>query len=131
MKPPQRIQTGRLLLRKPRLDDAHLIFETYAQNPKVTRYLVWKPHKTIQETEQFLLARLHWNQGYMTEVLRTMIDWAFTQPEIFRVQAICDVENVASARVMEKAGMAPEGLLRRYVLHPCFRGLLLPNGNIR
>jgi RimJ/RimL family protein N-acetyltransferase len=28
------------------------------------------------------------------------------------------VENIASARVMEKAGMAREGLLRRYVVHP-------------
>ncbi len=54
----------------------------------------------------------------MTEILRTVIDWAFTQSEIFRVQAFCDLENPASARVMEKAGMAREGLLRRYVLHP-------------
>ena len=47
-----------------------------------------------------------------------MIDWAFKQPDIFRVQAICDVENIGSARVMEKAGMVREGLLRRYVVHP-------------
>jgi len=64
------------------------------------------------------LARPYWGKGYMTEVLRTVIDWAFTQPDIFRVQAFCDVDNLGSARVMEKAGMVCEGTLRRYVLHP-------------
>ncbi|MBU0510196.1 MAG: GNAT family N-acetyltransferase, partial [Chloroflexi bacterium] len=161
MNPPERIETERLVLRKPRMEDAPVIFETYAQDPEVTRYLVWKPHKNLQETEQFLLAcgelwrtgkdfayaitlkdmetligmfglhpmnlklevgyalaRPYWGKGYMTEALRAVIDWAFAQPEIYRVQAICDVENIGSARVMEKADMAREGLLRRYVLHP-------------
>ena len=161
MKAPDTIQSERLLLRKPRMEDATSIFEGYAQDPEVTRYLVWKPHKNIQETEQFLLAcgqlwrtekdfayaitlkenghligmfglhpmklkievgyalaRLFWGKGYMTEVLRAVIEWALAQPDIFRVQAICDVENIGSARVMEKAGMTREGLLRRYVLHP-------------
>lgn len=66
----------------------------------------------------YALARPHWGKGYTTEVLRKVIEWAFTQPEMYRVQAFCDMENLASARVMEKAGMTREGLLRRYVLHP-------------
>ena len=66
----------------------------------------------------YALARPYWGKGYMTETLRAVIVWAFTQPDIFRVQAFCDVENLGSARVMEKAGMMREGLLRRYVLHP-------------
>jgi len=143
------------------MEDATAIFESYAQDPEVTRYLVWKPHKNVQETEQFLsaceqlwqtgkdfaytiflkdvgnligmislhpmgfkyevgyvLARPYWGKGYMTEALCALIEWAFTQPDIFRVQAFCDVDNLGSARVMEKAGMTREGLLRRYVLHP-------------
>ena len=35
-----------------------------------------------------------------------------------RVWAVCDVDNTASARVMEKIGMTREGLMRRGVLHP-------------
>ena len=66
----------------------------------------------------YALARPYWGKGYMTEVLCAVIDWAFTQPDIFRVQAFCDVDNLGSARVMEKAGMQREGTLRRYVLHP-------------
>jgi RimJ/RimL family protein N-acetyltransferase len=161
MRAPETIASERLLLRKPRLDDARAIFESYAQDPEVTRYLVWKPHKNIQETVHFLsvceqlwesgkdyayavtlkndgsligmfslhamnlklevgyaLARPYWGKGYMTEILRTVIDWALTQADIYRLQAFCDVDNIASARMMEKAGMAREGLLRRYVLHP-------------
>lgn len=64
------------------------------------------------------MARTHWDKGYMTEALRAVINWAFTQPDVYRVQALCDVDNIGSARVMEKAGMTREGLLRRYVLHP-------------
>ena len=64
------------------------------------------------------MARAHWDKGYMTEALCAVIDWAFTQPDVYRVQALCDFDNIGSARVMEKAGMTREGLLRRYVLHP-------------
>jgi ribosomal-protein-alanine N-acetyltransferase len=64
------------------------------------------------------LARAHWGKGYMTEATRAVIDWAFQQPAIYRVYATTDVENVASRRVMEKAGMQCEGVLRKYMVHP-------------
>jgi ribosomal-protein-alanine N-acetyltransferase len=47
-----------------------------------------------------------------------LIAWCFEQPEIYRVWAVCDTENLASARVMEKAGMQREGRLRREIIHP-------------
>ena len=56
MNPPEIIETERLVLRKPRIDDAPVIFKSYAQDPEVTRYLVWKPHGDAQETAQFLSA---------------------------------------------------------------------------
>jgi len=64
------------------------------------------------------LARSHWGKGYMTEAVRAIIDWALQQEEIFRVYATTDVENIGSQRVLEKAGMTREGLLRRYMMHP-------------
>lgn len=36
------------------MEDAPAIFGGYAQDPDVTRYLVWQPHKSIRETEQHL-----------------------------------------------------------------------------
>ena len=58
------------------------------------------------------------SRGLMTEVLTEVVNWALNQPGIFRIGAVCDVENIGSARVMEKAGMTREGLLRRYSVHP-------------
>ena len=56
MNPPEKLETERILLRKSRMEDAPAIFDGYAQDPGVTRYLTWKPHQNIRETEQFLLA---------------------------------------------------------------------------
>lgn len=66
----------------------------------------------------YVLARKHWGRGYMTEALRGLIAWALKQKEIYRIWAVCDVDNAASARVMEKVGMQREGVLRRWSIHP-------------
>jgi [ribosomal protein S5]-alanine N-acetyltransferase len=66
----------------------------------------------------YVLVKLKWGKGYMPEAMQALIDWALGQNEIYRVWAICDVENVASARVMEKVGMQKEGVLRRWLIHP-------------
>jgi RimJ/RimL family protein N-acetyltransferase len=66
----------------------------------------------------YVLAKSYWGNGYMTEVLRKIIDWAFRQNDTYRVWAMCDIENIASTRVMERAGMQREGVLRRWVILP-------------
>jgi RimJ/RimL family protein N-acetyltransferase len=66
----------------------------------------------------FVLARAYWSSGYMTEALKGIIAWALKRKEIYRLWAVCDVDNVASARAMEKAGMQREGILRRWSVHP-------------
>jgi RimJ/RimL family protein N-acetyltransferase len=40
---PEKIETPLLVLRKPRADDAEAIFEEYASDPEVTRYLLFRP----------------------------------------------------------------------------------------
>jgi [ribosomal protein S5]-alanine N-acetyltransferase len=54
MKMSEQIKTERLLLRKPRLDDVHAIFDGWAQDQEVTRYLTWRPHERIEQTQEFL-----------------------------------------------------------------------------
>jgi [ribosomal protein S5]-alanine N-acetyltransferase len=66
----------------------------------------------------YVLARTHWKRGYMTEAVKGVIAWGIRQKDIYRVWAVCDVDNLASARVMEKAGMQREGVLRRWSVHP-------------
>jgi RimJ/RimL family protein N-acetyltransferase len=156
MKPPEKFETERLILRKPRMDDAPEIFTSYAQDLEVTRYMTWTPHKNIEETYDILqtmlklweegsaysfaivlkdlnsvigmiamhpdgfkveigyvLARPHWGKGLVAEAARAVTNWLLQQPDVYRVFATCDVENPASARVMEKVGMVREGILRR------------------
>ena len=66
----------------------------------------------------YVLGRAHWRQGLMTEALTAVLDWALNDPDIWRIWAVTDIDNTASARTMEKAGMAREGVLRRWVMHP-------------
>jgi [ribosomal protein S5]-alanine N-acetyltransferase len=66
----------------------------------------------------YVLARPYWGRGYMAEAVRAVIGAALADPLIWRVWAVCDVENRPSARVMEKAGMRFEGCLRRWMVHP-------------
>lgn len=152
------VRTTRLVLRPPETADAPEIFGRYAQDPEVTRYLPWRPHQSMAETEAYLiqvidagregshvhwvitraadgalmgmislhmlggaaevgfvLARAQWGQGYMTEALLAVLGAAFSGPAIQRVWGLCDVENVASTRVMEKAGMQREGVRPGFV----------------
>jgi RimJ/RimL family protein N-acetyltransferase len=48
------IHTDRLMLRRPAADDAEAIFERYAADPVVTRYLSWPMHRTLADTRVFL-----------------------------------------------------------------------------
>ena len=66
----------------------------------------------------YVLAKSFWGQGLMTEALTEVVRWGLSQPSIFRISAVCDVDNVGSARVMEKSGLVNEGRLRRYLVHP-------------
>jgi RimJ/RimL family protein N-acetyltransferase len=160
LRPPETFATARLLLRKPRREDAPLIFAAYAQDPEVTRYLTFRPHRSLNDSHQaierfdegwrstksfcwlifrrddddlvgaisaredqginlgYLIARPHWRHGFMSEALASVVEWAFAQPEIFRVWAGCDVENEASASLLERNGFREEGILRKWSLHP-------------
>jgi RimJ/RimL family protein N-acetyltransferase len=66
----------------------------------------------------YVLALTEWGRGLMTEALAAAAQWGMQQDDVWRIGAVCDVENHASARVMEKAGLQREGILRRWIIHP-------------
>lgn len=66
----------------------------------------------------YCLAPHRWGEGLMTEATTAMAEHLLARDEVFRVWAACDVDNVGSARVLEKAGFEREGLLRRFAVHP-------------
>ena len=161
LKPPENIEMPRLILRLPSIIDAEPIFNKYAQDPRVTKYLPWSSHESIDITRDFLrrctkcwgdgsafpwviirkddqeilgmielridgfradfgfvIAHSYWGKGYATEAATAVVQWAMCQDSIYRVWAFCDVENVPSVRVLEKAGLEREGVLRSYAILP-------------
>ena len=54
VKAPKTIRTARLLLRKPESEDADDIFERYASDSEVTRFLAWPMHTSIDDTRAFI-----------------------------------------------------------------------------
>jgi len=56
-----------------------------------------------------------WGRGLMTEAVAAMADRAFGHFNVKRLWAVCDPDNRASARVLEKAGFSLEGRLRAHI----------------
>ncbi|MFG1928181.1 GNAT family N-acetyltransferase [Cryptosporangium sp. NPDC048952] len=53
----------------------------------------------------YAFARAHWGQGYATEAARLLVDYGFGPLGLERIAATCAPENLASARVLSKAGL--------------------------
>ena len=52
---PDLIETERLRLRQPRVTDAEIIFESYATDPEVCRYMIWQAARIAAHHET-----IHW-----------------------------------------------------------------------
>ena len=63
----------------------------------------------------YWFGREAWGRGYATEASRAILGLGFGRLGLHRIWGKCHERNVASARVMEKLGMRPEGLLREHV----------------
>jgi len=55
------IQGNRIVLQPFKVSDAFFMFRNWANDPDVTRYMTWFPHKDIQETESVISM---WEEGY-------------------------------------------------------------------
>ncbi len=159
---PSTLETARLLLRAPVPADAALLFRAYAQDARVARFMMWRPHESVAATDAFIaqgivdfaagtrlpyvlakldrpdqpigmlearpaghkvdfgyvLERACWGQGLMPEAVAALAQATLAVPGFFRVQAFCDVENLASQRTLEKSGFVREGRHERFIVHP-------------
>src|SRR5262249_55600399 len=60
---PLEVLTERLRLRPPTLADAEQMFDRYTHDPKVAHYLSWEPHRSIEETLEFLKQKVDDNSA--------------------------------------------------------------------
>ena len=155
----KKIETERLILKKFQLNYAKQMFENYCSREKVTEFLTWYPHKSVNDTIDYLnyilpaykdkstyrwaiiwkennevigcidvinhndhnlraelgwvLSDDYWGKGIMPEAAKEVIKYLFDVGYV-RIEAIHDVKNPKSGRVMEKVGMKHEGVLRKY-----------------
>lgn len=72
--------------------------------------------KRLTELEFFILPKEQ-RKGYMTDALRTLINYYFYLTDVYRIEGVCNVENSMSEKVMLKAGMQFEGCLRGRALN--------------
>ena len=61
----------------------------------------------------YWLGERFWGRGVLSEVLRVVTPWAFGAYSLSRVFAVPYADNLASRRVLEKAGYTLEGTMRR------------------
>ncbi|MGM0751859.1 MAG: GNAT family N-acetyltransferase [Bacillota bacterium] len=53
-----------------------------------------------------------WNKGYGTEALKAVVEFAFVHMNVHKISAAHNTDNPASGRIMTKAGMEQEGIIR-------------------
>ena len=155
----QRIETERLILRPFVAEDAEDMYQNWASDPEVTKFLTWPTHASVEISKMLLndwipryddggyfnwaiewkgnggvignisvvrlredideaeigycMSKAYWGRGIMPEALKAVMDYLFDTAGMNRVSACHDANNPKSGRVMEKAGMKKEGVLRQ------------------
>ena len=154
------IETERLILRPFTMADAQPMFDNWASDPEVTKYVTWPAHDSVAITEMvmkdwvegyvnpdrynwaitlkekgddpignisavhvddhtesveigYCMGRAWWGKAVMAEALKAVIDFFMAEVGTNRVYARHDTANPNSGRVMVKAGMKFEGVLRQ------------------
>ena len=152
------LETERLYLRRFQNDDADAMFENWASDPEVTKYLTWPTHisreistkvmsdwvkayaddnyyqwgivlkengdkpigciAVVSQNEDismvhigYCIGKTWWNQGIVTEALKVIIEFFFSEVRANRIEARFDPRNPSSGMVMKKCGMKYEGTL--------------------
>lgn len=60
----------------------------------------------------YYIAEEYWGKGIMTKAVKEACDYIFERTDIIRIFAEPFAHNIASCRVLEKAGFKLEGILR-------------------
>ncbi len=94
-----RFETDRIILRKFKAGDAPQMFESYASKDAVTKYLSWKTHTSVQDTEGFLNNVVL--PGYDKE---DTYRWAIIEKETNKLIGSIDVVNTNAEKTRAELG---------------------------
>jgi ribosomal-protein-alanine N-acetyltransferase len=122
------------------LDEAYDLIEFMEESYQSERQVRWgielKEGKRLVGTCGFVWLRTHsteigydlaqafWGQGIMFEALSALIDYAFDELELNRVEALVIPGNERSRKLLARLGFTYEGTLREYdFFKDCFQDL--------
>jgi 2'-5' RNA ligase len=74
-----------------------------------------KPGHSFEAEMGYCLKQDVWGLGYGSETAQLLTQFGFRDLKLHRIVATCDPQNTASARVLEKAGLLREGLMREHM----------------
>ena len=74
------------------------------------------PHYAYADVSYFIGNRDYWGKGLATEAVSLVMDFAFNELKLRRVQAGCFEKNIGSLNVLRKTGFSLEGTLRKQLL---------------
>ena len=156
----QKIETDRLILRRFVSEDYISMFNNWASDPEVSKFLTWQTHDSVDvsrtitndwvssyekndfyqwaiafktapddpfgsisvvHTDEDILSfeigycitKKHWRQGITSEALAAVIGFLFENTDVNRIEAVHDINNPNSGKVMQKCGMIFEGMHRQ------------------
>jgi ribosomal-protein-alanine N-acetyltransferase len=78
----------------------------------IAHFNVLAPYGKTLEMGYALLPRER-GKGYCSEAAKIMVDYLFLSKDVACIQATTDVGNVASQKVLGKAGFQKEGIMRK------------------
>ena len=79
----------------------------------VIRVLDYSPKNKRAEIS-YILNPAYQGKGYIGEAIDTFLNYCFQDLSIQRIQAKCTIDNVSSEKVMQKAGMQREAIMKKY-----------------
>ena len=105
-----------------------------SENVLIGTATLFQPDFTNHRVELgYALGRKYWGRGYMCEALNAVLNYAFAELEMHRIEADVDPRNASSVRMLERLGFQREGYLRERwqvngeIQDALFYGLLRPD----
>ncbi len=93
-----RIETERLVLRPFRMEDAQAMYDNWANDSQVTKFLTWQPHESVEATRQILA---EWTSQYeKPDYYNWAIAWKEDESQVIGNISIVDLQpDVESAAI--------------------------------
>lgn len=95
-------------------EDEIFAFAITADNKVIGSIGVFRQENIHRQTAElgYYISEEYWGKGIMTEAVKQICEYVFSNSDIIRIYAEPFAHNAASCRVLEKAGFQYEGTLR-------------------